>query len=222
MLDSGNLAVLWGLMSTAPPDFREYAVRAGFDDSPSLGEEVFKAVLEHPEGLWVGKQNPTDNLSSLKTDDGKVNLAAHELYDWIKEINAQGERKAITLDSAYPLILMAGRHMDMNANTLMRDPSWNKDRRACTLAMHPSDADSLGLIDGQKALIETEAGSAVVDLEVTDSAALGQVVLPHGFGLDYQEKTYGVNVNRLTKNTHRDRWAATPLHRFVPCRVKPV
>jgi hypothetical protein len=33
---------------------------------------------------------------------------------------------------------------------------------------------------------------------------------------------YGANVNRLNKNTHRDRIAATPLHRYVPCRVEPL
>jgi len=47
-----------------------------------------------------------------------------------------------------------------------------------------------------------------------------QVVLPHGFGLAHGGETYGVNVNQLTKNIHRDRIAATPLHRYVPCRVE--
>jgi len=46
------------------------------------------------------------------------------------------------------------------------------------------------------------------------------VVLPHGFGLVHGGETYGVNVNQLTKNTHRDRIAATPLHRYVPCRIE--
>jgi hypothetical protein len=31
-----------------------------------------------------------------------------------------------------------------------------------------------------------------------------------------------VNVNYLTKNTHRDFLAATPLHRYVPCRVERI
>ena len=44
----------------------------------------------------------------------------------------------------------------------------------------------------------------------------------HGFGLDYNGMVYGVNVNRLTKNTHRDKIAGTPLHRYVPCRVEAV
>lgn len=45
----------------------------------------------------------------------------------------------------------------------------------------------------------------------------GQALIPHGFGLKYRGEVYGINVNRLTKNTLRDRIAATPLHRYVPC-----
>jgi hypothetical protein len=47
------------------------------------------------------------------------------------------------------------------------------------------------------------------------------VLIPHGFGLLYDGQVYGINVNRLTKNTHRD-FLGTPLHRFVPCRVEAV
>lgn len=41
-------------------------------------------------------------------------------------------------------------------------------------------------------------------------------------GLRYRGKVHGINVNRLTKNTRRDRLAATPLHRYVPCRFEKV
>jgi anaerobic selenocysteine-containing dehydrogenase len=123
------------------------------------------------------------------------------------------------MPSEYPLILMAGRHISMNANTLMRDPAWNEGKRACTLAMHPSDAASLKLTDGQQVRVTTEAGSEEIELEVTDTAKRGHVVIPHGFGLVYNGKKYGVNVNRLTKNTHRDQFG-TPIHRYVPCRVE--
>ena len=92
----------------------------------------------------------------------------------------------------------------------------------CTLAMHPMDAEKLGLKDGQKVRAVTEAGQVEIDLELTDTARPGHVVIPHGFGLVYQGKAYGANVNRLTKNTHRDSLAATPLHRYVPCRVEAV
>jgi hypothetical protein len=47
----------------------------------------------------------------------------------------------------------------------------------------------------------------------------GTVLIPHGFGLIYEDKVYGINVNALTKNTHRDPMG-TPLHRYVPCRLE--
>jgi anaerobic selenocysteine-containing dehydrogenase len=109
----------------------------------------------------------------------------------------------------------------MNANTLMRDPAWNAGKRACTLAMHPADAETLKLMDGQQVRVTTEAGSVEIELEVTETASKGHVAIPHGFGLVYDGKAHGVNVNRLTKNTHRD-FLGTPMHRYVPCRVEAV
>ncbi len=88
--------------------------------------------------------------------------------------------------------------------------------------MHPEDARRLGLEDGQTVRVTTEAGSVEIELEVTDSARPGHVVIPHGFGLEYEGRVYGANVNRLAKNTHRDPLAGTPLHRYVPCRVERI
>jgi len=221
-LGSTHLAALWGLLQTAPPVFRENAARAGFNPGPNMAEEIFQAILDHPEGLWIGKCDPTDNLKSLKTEDGRVQVHIPELAEWVQSIGPESEAQALRRDEDFPLILMAGRHIDMNANTLMRNPAWNEGRRACTLAMHPVDAGSLSLEDGQTVRVTTEAGAVEVELEVTDTGKEGHVVIPHGFGLDYCGETYGVNVNRLAKNTHRDKLAATPLHRYIPCRVEGV
>ena len=100
----------------------------------------------------------------------------------IRAIEAESEAKALAPDENYPLILMAGRHMDFNANTLMRNPEWNKGRRACTLAIHPRDASNLGLADGSAARVVTEAGQVTAEVEITDEAREGHVVIPHGFG----------------------------------------
>jgi len=141
---------------------------------------------------------------------------------WVTDIDPETEKAALKPDPTFPLVLVAGRHFNKNANTLMRDPAWLKDRKGCTLIMHPSDAETFGLEDGQDVKVVTEAGDGQVALEVTQKARPGQVVLPHGFGLAYKGKTYGLNVNQLTKNTHRDRLVGTPLHRYVPCRVEKI
>jgi anaerobic selenocysteine-containing dehydrogenase len=167
----------------------------------------------------VGKLDPENNRAEIKTEDGRINLHIPELLDELQGIDAAREEAALTMDSQYPLVLMAGRHISMNANTLMRDPAWNEGKRACTLAMHPSDAAALNVKDGQQVRIITEAGFEEIELEVTDTTHIGQVVIPHGFGLVYNGSKYGANVNRLTKNTHRDQFG-TPIHRYVPCRVE--
>jgi hypothetical protein len=48
------------------------------------------------------------------------------------------------------------------------------------------------------------------------------VLMPQGFGLNFGDEKIGVNVNALTDSRHRDRLAATPLHRRVPCRLEPL
>ncbi|MGC9325138.1 MAG: molybdopterin-containing oxidoreductase family protein [Desulfomonilia bacterium] len=221
-LGSGNLAALWGLLQVTPKAFRKAAARAGFTPGITLGEEVFQAIIDHPEGVIIGKADPDDNFSMLATDDGRINIHIPEMEGWIRGIDAASEQAALAPDPSYPLILQAGRHMSMNANTLMRDPTWNEGRRACTLVMHPDDAQSRGITDGQKIRITTHAGEAELEVEVTQATRKGQVIIPHGFGLIHEGTEYGVNVNRLTKNTYRDRLAGTPLHRYIPCRVEAV
>jgi anaerobic selenocysteine-containing dehydrogenase len=222
VLGSNNLAALWGLLQTAPGSFRKDAERAGFDSGIGMGEQIFKAMLDHPEGLWIGKCDAEDNFAALKTEDNKINLAIPELADWVQSITPASEDQALAPDPNFPLILCAGRHFDYNANTIMRDPAWNKGRDYCTMLIHPSDAAGLGVKDGDRVRVITDAGEEEIAAEVTENARAGQVVIPHGFGLYHEGAKYGANVNRLTKNTNRDRLAATPLHRYQPCRVERI
>jgi anaerobic selenocysteine-containing dehydrogenase len=221
-LGSASLAALWGLLSGAPKSFRTNAVRAGFQPLPTQGDELFQSILDHPEGIWVGRCSEEDNLSSLRTEDGRVNVMIEELADTVIGLDASSEAAALASNPEYPLVLVAGFRNDLNANTLMRNPEWNEGRRGCTVQIHPKDADSLGIIDGAVVVVSTEAGEVEVEAEVTAVAHRGQVAIPHGFGLDYGGGTDGVNVNRLTPGRHRDPIAGTPLHKHVPCRVTPV
>ncbi len=86
--------------------------------------------------------------------------------------------------------------------------------------MNPQDTEFLGLAEGQQARVTTEAGGVEIDVEVTEMARSGQVIIPHGFGQTFEGETYGTNVNLLTGSTHRDPVAGTPHHRYVPCRVE--
>ena len=217
-LGSNNLAVLWMLVHQFVQTRPEDVARAGLEAGPATGEEIFQKILDTPGGVKIGVADTENNLSRLETPDKKVHIHFPEMQSWVKEVQPAAE-EALLGNKEYPMILMAGNHMDMVANTNMRDPAWNEGRRACTLRIHSADAANLGIKDGEAAVVETEAGSAKVEIEITDSSHRGQVVIPHGFGLVHMEKVYGVNSNQLTSARNRDRIAATPLHRYIPCRV---
>jgi anaerobic selenocysteine-containing dehydrogenase len=218
-LGSNNLAVLWMLVHQFVESRPEDVARAGYRVGPTTGEEIFQKILDTPGGVKIGVVDTENNLSRLETPDKKVHIHFPEMASWMKEVQPTAEEALLT-NEEYPMILMAGNHMDMVANANMRDPAWNEGRRACTMRIHSADADELGIKDGETAVVETETGSATVEAEITDSSHRGQVVIPHGFGLAHMEKVYGVNINRLASARNRDRIAATPLHRYIPCRVR--
>lgn len=219
--DSAAKAAIWGLLMTAPSAFRENAARAGFAPGLDQGDRIFQALLDQPQGCWVGLADAANPMAGVKTPSGKIEVLIPDLAQQVQALDGAGEARDLSLPSGYPLILNAGRHMDYNANTLIRDPQWNQGKRACTVAMSPTDAQGLGLVDGQRVKVTTEAGSEEGELQVSGQVRPGMVLIPHGFGLNYNGQVYGLNVNRLTKNTNRDP-LGTPLHRYVPCRVQAV
>ncbi|MBW2709900.1 MAG: molybdopterin-dependent oxidoreductase, partial [Deltaproteobacteria bacterium] len=216
---SYHLAMLWGMMMTAPKAFQVNAARAGFELGPDQGDRIFQAILDNPQGLWVGEVDLAENMDGIKTPSGRVDVYIPELEEQARKLDAASEKIGLQMPADFPLILSAGRHTKYNANTLMRNPEWNEGKRACTIDISPDDAKSLSLSDGQQVKITTEAGSEKGELQVSEQVRQGTVLIPHGFGLDYDGKVYGINVNNLTKNTHRDP-LGTPLHRYVPCRLE--
>ncbi|MBA2880250.1 anaerobic selenocysteine-containing dehydrogenase [Desulfosalsimonas propionicica] len=219
--DSAALAAVWGLLMTAPKAFRKNAARAGFEPGADQGDRIFQALLDHPEGLWAGIADPDENMNLLKTESGKLEIFVPELENPAKALAPEAEKAELRMPPDFPLILHAGRHFDCNANTLIRNPEWNIGKRDCTVAVHPDEAQALGLEDGRLVEVTTAAGSARGPLQISKQVRPGMVIIPHGFGLQYGDETHGINVNELTQNTHRSD-LGTPIHRFVTCRLTAV
>jgi anaerobic selenocysteine-containing dehydrogenase len=217
--DSAAKAGLWGLLMTAPKTFRKNAARAGFEPGIDQGDRIFQALLERPEGLWVGRADAENPRHGIKTVSGKVEVFIEELEAGVLDLTPEKEAEGLRLSGDFPMVLNAGRHTRYNINTLMRNPQWNAGKRACTVAVNPADAETLNLADGQAVKVTTAAGSVTGELAVSDRVRPGMVLAPHGFGLIYDGDVYGFNVNDLTSSTHRDP-IGTPLHRFVPCKVE--
>lgn len=217
--DSAARAGLWGLLMTAPETFRANAARVGFEPDMAQGDRIFQALLDNPQGIWVGEADTENPMASVQTSSGKLEIHIPELESQVNALTPEQEANDLELPKSFPLILNAGRHSRYTMNTLMRNPEWNQGKRDCTISLHPEDARQLKLTNGCSARVTTQAGSETGQIQISDEIRQGTVLIPHGFGLNYSGQVHGINVNYLTHSNHRDPMG-TPLHRYVPCRVE--
>ena len=80
----------------------------------------------------------------------------------------------------------------------------------------------LGIDSGDRVRLTTRAGSAEVQVQVTDAMRAGHISLPNGFGLTSTGAAVGVAPNDLTRTQDRDEWVGTPWHKYVPARIEVV
>ena len=120
----------------------------------------------------------------------------------------------------------AGERRSFTANTILRDPEWRKKDADGPLRVSPTDADRLGLTDGDNATLTTKRASVIVTVAVDDTVQRDYVSLPNGLGLDPVESgarhRTGVAPNELTASGDRDPWAGRPRHKTVPARLERV
>src|SRR5512139_376285 len=133
-LGSAHLSALWGLLMMYPQHSGEDIARAGYAPGPLTGEELFKTLLDHPEGAVIAKMHDQNNLNSLRTPDRKIHLYIEEMESWMREIEPNLEKEHLK-NAEFPFVLVAGRHFPYTANTIMRDPEWNSHKPVCNLLM---------------------------------------------------------------------------------------
>ena len=161
-------------------------------DGLSLGK-----IEAHPHGIDLGPLRPR-LPEVLRTTSGKIDLAPAILL-------ADLERLQVARDAVSGSLLLVGRrHLRSNNSWMHNLPGLAGGRARCTLHVHPSDAQRLGLSDGARARVTARVGEVEVVVEVTDAIMPGVVSLPHGWGHDDAEARLhvaaqqpGVNSNRL-------------------------
>lgn len=167
-----------------------------------------------PDGLSLAKlrQNPhgidygplTERMPAMiKTASGHIELAPEpvvadfgRLVDGLETENGNG------------LVLVGRRHLRSNNSWMHNVKVLVKGKERCTLQVNPSDAQRLGLTDGQPALVTSKVGSVKAPVEITPDVMVGVVSLPHGWGHDapgarlaIAAEHAGVNSNALTDDS---------------------
>jgi formate dehydrogenase len=211
--EQGDAAGAWGLAQMTTMAYPQSVQRAGFAD----GDALFDAVLSNPSGVVFSIDEYEDTWRRVETPDGKVALVVDEL---LEELRGLHDEPGPVADPDFPFVLSAGERRSSTANTIFRDPGWRRKDPSGALRLSTTDAEALGIAEGDAARVTTRRGSAVAVVEVTDTLLPGHASLPNGFGVGEAGDSVGVAPNELTSGADRDWLAGTPHHKHVPARIE--
>ncbi|MGQ0625988.1 MAG: molybdopterin-dependent oxidoreductase [Sporichthyaceae bacterium] len=186
----------------------------------------YELTLEHlqlsPHGLDLGALQPRLR-AVVATVNGRVHLAPADLM-------AAGRLLRDSLDAPPEggLLLVGRRHLRSNNSWLHNLPTMIAGARRCTLQVNETDAYSLGLRNGGRALVASAAGQVVASVEISAEIPPGLVSLPHGWGHDEPQARLrvaaerpGVNANALTDDAVVDALSGNAVLSAVPVTVSP-
>ena len=188
--------------------------------------ELFQAILDHPQGIYLCDTLDENNIEKLKTDDGKIHLAVPRVLELLRELEIP-DGVELAASEEFPFILQTGERTNYTCNTIQRDHDWRREKMPENyVRMSEKDAKRLGIADGETVRLVTETSAVSIPARVTDDIYPGNLSIPHGFGLLHTNKEtgeleqIGVNVNELISAAHREPMTGIPLHRHIPCRIE--
>ena len=183
-----------------------------FDDLKSSG-----AAMKIP-----GKEpyRPGKSLQlGLRTPTGKIELYSETIADIPEEYGLNPlptyrdslPRKG---KNEYPLTLVAGSRISTRFHSRFNGVRAADYFRAVPSAeLHPLDAQTLGIRQGDAILVTTPTGTMRVHAELTKAAKRGTVFM-------FQSYADEADVNRIIDGNHLDPYSGFPGYRTVRCKVE--
>lgn len=215
-------AALWSVAHYVAQREPDALNKAGINGQGiALGNNFFRTIMEADRGLVFSSEEHDKSWQRVKTGDGKITAVIKELIPAIKAL-ASGPEKITTAE--FPFVLSAGERRSYTANTVLRGAQWRKKDPQGALRMSPDDALALAIENGDTVRLKTYSGATDVVVEISERMMPGHVSLPNGFGLDNgiaidAVTRTGSATNELTASGHRDFFAGTPWHKYVPANI---
>lgn len=188
------------------------------DEAPGLSLAKL-AAQEH--GVDLGPLEPR-LPAALATASGRIELAPELLVQDVARLRA-------TLDDRVrreSLLLVGRRHLRSNNSWMHNLPALAKGPERCTLLVHPSDAERLGLRDGGRASVRSRVGALVAPVRISEEMMPGVVSLPHGHGheapgtrMRVAREKPGANSNLLSDETRLDALSGNAVLNGIPVEV---
>jgi anaerobic selenocysteine-containing dehydrogenase len=181
-------------------------------------------LLANPHGVDLGPLEPRIP-EVLRTPSGTIELAPPEILADVPRMVASLAAGA-NPDPDRPFLLVGRRHLRSNNSWMHNVAVLVKGKPRCTMQLHPDDAATLGLADGDPAVVTSRVGRVTVPVEVTDGIRPGVVSIPHGWGHDgpgvklrVAREHAGVNSNVLTDEDAYDPISGNSVLNGIPVSV---
>jgi anaerobic selenocysteine-containing dehydrogenase len=195
-----------------PERVLDFMLRAGpFGDAFGADPDglTLDKVAAAPHGIDLGPMRPRVP-DVLRTPSGRIELAPEEVVADVPRLEAELGAAAVAGNGAVEpevngMLLIGRRQLRSNNSWMHNLPALVKGKDRCTMWVHPTDAERLGIGDGGRAHLSSAAGELTAPVEVTDEIMPGVVSIPHGWGHDapgvrlrVAARHAGVNSNLLS------------------------
>jgi anaerobic selenocysteine-containing dehydrogenase len=214
-----------------PERVLDFMLRAGpFGDGFGADPDglTLDKVAASPHGIDLGPMRPRIP-DVLRTPSGKIELAPEQIVADVPRLETEVRAAGTNGAAANGAMVLIGRRQLRSNNSWMHNlPALVKGKDRCTVWVHPTDAERLGLADGGEARVTSKVGDLVAPVEVTDEIMPGVVSIPHGWGHDapgmrmrVASEHAGVNSNLLAP-TDVDPLSGNAVLNGIPVEVSAV
>ncbi len=183
----------------------------------------FDKVKKEPHGIDLG---PLTSVfpNRLFTKDKILQLAPKVFLEDMARVQVIFE--TTHKDDTFPFQLIGRRLLRSNNSWMHNSYRLVKGGNACTALIHPEDAATLGLKDGEMVTIASRVNSVKIACEISDEVMRGVVSIPHGFGHDKEgirlsiaQAHAGVSINDLTDEKCQDVLTGNAVLNGVPVGI---
>ncbi len=130
------------------------------------------------EPVLVPSDEPGAFLRAVPTKDGRVDVGPAKVLADVARAAERCRREA----KSPPALRLIGRRQRRSHNSWMNEvPKLHKADDGARLAIHPTDAARLGVVDGARVAVTSAAGRIEIDARLDDDMMPGTVSIPHGW-----------------------------------------
>ncbi|MBT8220933.1 MAG: molybdopterin oxidoreductase family protein [Bacteroidia bacterium] len=183
------------------------------------GQVNFSELKGNPHGIDLGPLIPC-LTERIMTIDDKLHLTPKLFIDDLERLNKE---IANTTDG---MLLIGRRHLRSNNSWMHNSYRLVKGPERCTMLIHPKDAASFGITNGQQVAVQSKVGQVEIAAEISDEIMPGVISIPHGWGhhrpgiqMSIAKEYAGVSVNDLTDHNLVDALTGNAAVNGVPVRL---